>query len=195
VSIITVVTEDSRITIDCFRPPSTFQEVLVEPIVPQPAASLMPGDPIDVPATGRFTKIGSDGRAVAPGTGVEHVAVVDNTTGLMWSIESLGNLDDADDGITQEHCIERCRELRLLDHDDWRLPTRVELAGLIDDSRHDPAIDTEFFPNVKPRWHWTSTAAAWSSASAWFVDFNSGGVYDLPRSYDGFALAVRRAGQ
>ena len=114
----------------------------------------------------------------------------------MWSIESLGNPDDADSGITQERCIERCRESRLLGFDDWRLPTRAELAALIDDTRHEPAIDTNFFPRVKPRWHWTSTPAAWSSASAWLVGFDNGYVsYSGPRISGGFALAVRRAGQ
>ena len=38
-------------------------------------------------------------------------------------------------------------------------------------------------------------AAAWSSASAWYVGFYGGGVYDLHRNEGGFALAVRRAGQ
>ena len=38
-------------------------------------------------------------------------------------------------------------------------------------------------------------AAAWSSSDAWGVDFSNGGVSSGPRSYYGFALAVRRVGQ
>jgi hypothetical protein len=38
-------------------------------------------------------------------------------------------------------------------------------------------------------------AAAWSSASAWSVDFDYGVVDGNHRSDYGFALAVRRAGQ
>jgi hypothetical protein len=140
------------------------------------------------PAPARFEKVYGAG---AP----DHDAVIDNQTGLMWSVESLGDPDDADDGTSQERCTERCRELRLLGFDDWRLPTRAELVTLIDDTRREPAIDTDLFPRVKPRWHWTSTPAAWSSASAWFVLFSYGLVSYLHRSSDGFALAVRRAGQ
>jgi len=193
VSIITVLTEDSRITIDCFRPATAVLEALTDADQPHSQPEPRGVDGVAVP---RFTKVRSDGALIAAGDSrTDHVAVIDHTTGLMWSIESLGDPADADDGITQERCIERCQELRLLDHEDWRLPTRAELAGLIDDTRHEPAIDTEFFPRVKSRWHWTSTPAAWSSASAWYVDFDDGYVYYLRRYCNGFALAVRRAGQ
>ena len=118
------------------------------------------------------TRVLADGQYLpTDSTRTDHVAVIDHATGLMWSVESLGDPADESDGITQEHCIERCKNLRLLGHDDWRLPTRAELAGLIDDTRHEPAIDVNLFPRVKPRWHWTSTPAAWSSASAWCVGF------------------------
>ncbi len=147
-------------------------------------------------ATATYTKILADGTEL-PGDSerTDHVALIDHTTGLMWAVESLGRTDDADDGISQEACEKRCRDLNLLGHSDWRLPTRAELAARIDDTRHEPAIDTSLFPRVKPRWHWTSTPAAWSSASAWGVYFFLGLVLSSRRSYDGFALAVRRAGQ
>lgn len=144
----------------------------------------------------RFTKVDQHGLYLpAGGTRTDHVAVVDNTTGLMWSVESLGDETDPDTGIAHDHAMQRCKDLRLLDFEDWRLPTRAELVTLIDDTRHDPAIDTEAFPRVKPRWHWTSTTAAWSSASAWNVYFSYGYVDYGPRGDYGFALAVRRAGQ
>ena len=38
-------------------------------------------------------------------------------------------------------------------------------------------------------------AAAWSSASAWNVNFNNGNVNNNHRNNNGFALAVRRAGE
>ncbi len=141
-------------------------------------------------------RVAADGNyIVADDTTTPHVAVIDNATDLMWSVESLGDPSDYDSGLPHAECEKRCAELRLLGFDDWRLPTRAELAGLIDDTRHEPAIDTALFPRVKPRWHWTSTPAAWSSASAWYVNFYSGLVYYLHRDGRGFALAVRRAGQ
>jgi len=150
----------------------------------------------DAPVLAGFTRVLADGNRLPAGSDrTDHVAVIDHSTGLMWSVESLGSKEDADDGITQEACEARCRELTLLGTNDWRLPTRAELAALVDDTRHEPAIDTSLFPRVKPRWHWTSTPCAWSSASAWGVDFGFGDVGSYHRGSDGFALAVRRAGQ
>ncbi|EKT4091518.1 DUF1566 domain-containing protein [Stenotrophomonas maltophilia] len=123
----------------------------------------------------------------------DHVAVIDHATGLMWAVKSIGDSDG--DPMSQADCEKACSELRLLGHDDWRLPTRAELAALVDETRHEPAIDTSIFPGVLSRWHWTSTAAAWSSASAWCVSFSGGLVYYYRRGGSGFALAVRRAGQ
>jgi hypothetical protein len=146
-------------------------------------------------ATGH-TKILADGTALPDGSDrTDHVAIIDHATGLMWAVESLGSTGDPNEGMNQEACTQRCRELDLLGHTDWRLPTRAELAALVDDNRHEPAIDTGLFPRVKPRWHWTSTEAAWSSASAWVVGFNGGLVGNGRRYGGGFALAVRRAGQ
>jgi hypothetical protein len=155
-------------------------------------AILQPGERIRT----AFTKVTAEGLHLpADSDRTDHFAVIDHSTGLMWSVESLGDPSDENDGITQEHCIERCKQLRLLGYDDWRLPTRTELADLVDDTRHEPAIDVSLFPHVKPRWHWTSTPAAWSSASAWGVGFDNGVVGSNPRNSDGFALAVRRASQ
>ena len=149
--------------------------------------------------THQHTKVLADGTELpADSDRTDHVAVIDHSTGLMWSVESLGSKDVADDGITQEACETRCRELTLLGFNDWYLGSRTELAGLIDDTRYKPAIDTSLFPRVKPRWHWTSTSLAeeaGSSASAWLVGFYGGSVGYLHRGSYGFALAVRRAGQ
>ncbi len=140
------------------------------------------------------TKILADGTKV-DGTAArtDHVAVVDRTTGLMWAVKSIGD----EDGDSQDHaaCTKACAALRLLGYDDWRLPTRAELAALVDDTRTEPAIDTNLFPGVKPNWHWTSTACSGSSGSAWGVHFSLGSVLNYHRSGNGFALAVRRAGQ
>ncbi|WP_432592155.1 DUF1566 domain-containing protein [Stenotrophomonas maltophilia] len=140
------------------------------------------------------TKLFADGSSAAgsdPRT--DHVAVIDHPTGLMWAVKSIGDSDG--DPMSHADCEKACSDLRLLGHEDWRLPTRAELSALVDETRHEPAIDTALFPGVLSRWHWTSTPCAWSSASAWGVHFSYGAVYDDPRYGGGFALAVRRAGQ
>ncbi|MDV9041002.1 DUF1566 domain-containing protein [Stenotrophomonas sp. RAC2] len=144
-------------------------------------------------ATGH-TKLFADGNSAA-GTDprTDHVALIDHSTGLMWAVKSIGDNDG--DPMSQADCEKACSELRLLGHDDWRPPTRAELSALVDETRHEPAIDTALFPGVLSRWHWTSTPCAWSSASAWGVYFGDGYVGYLHRDGSGFALAVRRAGQ
>ncbi|MEJ2790124.1 MULTISPECIES: DUF1566 domain-containing protein [unclassified Pseudoxanthomonas] len=147
-------------------------------------------------ATGaRFSKVLADDTEVsAEDPRDTHVAVIDHHAGLMWSVESLGDPNDEDSGMSQDKCVELAREYTLLGYEDWFLPTRAQLASLVDDTRHEPAIDTNLFPRVKPRWHWTSTPCAWSSASAW-LGFYGGSVGDSHRYGSGFALAVRRVGQ
>ena len=144
----------------------------------------------------RFIKILADGSELpADSTRTDHIAVQDAATGLTWLVESIGK--SADEGMSQQDCEKACAKLDTLGFKDWRLPTRSELSGLIDETRIEPAIDTSIFPRVKPRWHWTSTAYAGNpSASAWLVSFGYGYVnYGFHRYYNGFALAVRRSGQ
>ncbi|MFL9582415.1 DUF1566 domain-containing protein [Stenotrophomonas sp. AB1(2024)] len=193
---VTIRTEGTEITV-------SDGNVAVQRIQPGPQAVFTDDLPCANPfPTAGHTKILADGTMVdGTATRTDHVAVVDRSTGLMWAVESIGD----EDGDSQDHaaCTKACADLRLLGYDDWRMSTRAELAALVDDTRRNPAIDTDLFPRVKPSWHWTSTAlapedggpVAGSSASAWGVNFSYGGVGDGRRGGDGFALAVRRAGQ
>jgi hypothetical protein len=125
-----------------------------------------------------------------------HVATLDHSTGLMWCVTSLGREDAPEKQQDHTACVARCKNLRLLGFDDWRLAERSEAVTIIDDTRHEPAIDTAYFPGIKPAWHRLNTAAAWSPESyAWYVGFGYGSVSNSLRSYAGFALAVRRASQ
>lgn len=60
----------------------------------------------------------------------------------------------------------------------WRLPTRQELESLLDLSRHEPAIDTEKYPDTKSTYYWTSSKCAWNDAARWVVHFSLGHVND-----------------
>jgi hypothetical protein len=79
--------------------------------------------------------------------------------------------------------------------DGWRMPTCHELESLRYLSRHDPAIDTERYPDTQSRAYWTSTPCAWNDAAVWVVHFRYGYVYsDGHRSNSACVRAVR-AGQ
>jgi hypothetical protein len=94
--------------------------------------------------------------------------VVDGTTRLMWQRQvPAGGHDWAQAGAY-------CACLQLGGHDDWRLPTRIELVSLVDYTRAFPAIDPAAFPDTPSEWFWTSTERADEPASAWFVYFENG---------------------
>ena len=137
----------------------------------------------------KLIKIGADGQQL-PDDATNHVAVLLPDHGLTFTATSVTDSD-----VSQEKCEAAAKACTLLGADDWDLPTIEELQLLVDRTRYEPAINTEFFTDIQNDWYWSKTAAAWSSASAWGVDFYSGYVGDLRRSSDGFALAVRRASQ
>lgn len=121
------------------------------------------------PATAeRFVKVGENGALLAADAD-EWIAVLDTRTNLMWAVEVLKRMSWA-------KALEAPKKLAIGGFKDWRLPTVEELFLLADRTRHDPAIDTGFFPETPSDWFWTSTPAAWSPAGfAWFVLFSNGG--------------------
>ena len=137
----------------------------------------------------KFIKIGADGQQL-PNDATDWVAVELPEHGLTFTATSIVDTD-----VPQEQCKAAAKALTLAGHSDWDLPTIDELSLLVDRTRYEPAINTDFFQDIENDWYWSKTPAAWSSASAWGVGFGYGGVDYDHRSFDGFALAVRRAGQ
>jgi hypothetical protein len=135
----------------------------------------------------RYTKIGADG-AHLPADAADHVAVLDTTTGLMWSARNVGSNEQ-----THEAAERSCQELELAGFTDWRMPTVEELFALADRTRMDPAIDTEAFPDTESTWYWSSTPSAWSASCAWVVVFNFGLAGSLHRYSSACVRAVRVA--
>jgi hypothetical protein len=60
--------------------------------------------------------------------------------------------------------------------DGWRLPTRIELASLVDFTTAGPAISASFTQAPSKRF-WTSSLAAYQPNAAWGVDFETGAVH------------------
>ncbi|UYK82288.1 DUF1566 domain-containing protein [Xanthomonas sacchari] len=117
------------------------------------------------------------------------LTVIDSSTGLEWLAAPL------QERMPQRDALAACAALDYAGHTDWALPSRPQLESLIDLKRYVPAIDTDAFPDFPAARFWTSDECAWSSASAWGVDFYDGNVSRSHRDGNGFALAVRRAGQ
>ncbi len=105
--------------------------------------------------------------------------VSDSVTGLTWQ--------KTDDGQVHVHvdAVAVCEHLVLDGHSDWRLPTRMELLTIVDNTRAFPAINPVFVNTGNVR-YWTSTISAADSSLAWSVRFTDG--FTL---YDGLANNYR----
>ncbi len=152
-SSITIETDDTTVVIHTRAQPLAVLDAVT-------AAPPAPSHPASTSANHTVTDYGS---------------VIDHAGGLEWQREPFP------DEMTWEESDKACRALQLGGHTDWRLPTRIELLTLVDDTRYEPAIDTERFPNTPSTWFWTSTPRASApSGFAWIVNFSYGlSNYDL----------------
>lgn len=115
----------------------------------------------------------------------------DNETGLIWEVKTEQNKDDTYTYDEAKEYIERLNAERFGGFDDWRVPGRLELESLLDLSKHNPAIDTDYFPNAISASYRTSTPGACFSTFAWCVDFYSGYVNYNHKSGSYCVRAVR----
>jgi hypothetical protein len=78
---------------------------------------------------------------------------------------------------------------------DWRMPTRKELQGIVSYDRVAPTIDTAYFPNTPTDSAvWSGSPYANYSSYAWYVDFFDGNSYFNYRYYD-YQVRLVRGGQ
>ena len=134
----------------------------------------------------RFIALDIHGQPVADGR--EHLITRDTLTGLEWTDATAGK------EVSHQKAMAACEAVSIAGGG-WRAPTRQELQSFLDLTRENPAFDKAAFPFVRASWYWSSDLTAWSSSAAWYVSFGGGVVGGNHRSYEGFALAVRRAGQ
>lgn len=90
--------------------------------------------------------------------------ITDNKTGRMWQ-------QGEQEKMTWDSALSYCEGLNLGGHSDWRLPNIRELESLTDDTRYNPTIDTNFFPNAYASHYWSSTTFARHLDVAWSLLF------------------------
>jgi hypothetical protein len=96
--------------------------------------------------------------------------VVDGTTGLMWQRKLDGQ------AYTWQDAKAYCVDLTLAGYDDWLLPHKDDLLGIVMTTTTAPSIDTIAFPDTPSKPFWTRTLyGPQSDTSAWGVDFKDGG--------------------
>lgn len=121
--------------------------------------------------------------------------VTDNKTKLLWqrTVPTIykGCANTSGKGACTWHEATRyCMSREVADQlgaGHWRLPTKIELESLIDETTSRPAIATPAFPPESPQTgFWTSTGYAGSQVSnagvpsrAWVIEFERGKSQDL----------------
>lgn len=155
------------------------------------------GDPPPVPVCATEVDlvfpecVGVEGRFVDHEDGT----VTDRCTGLVWQRNPLDINDDGaidlEDQLSWDDARSLADDLRLGDHEDWRLPAIEELITLIDFTRLDPAMDDDVF-GVESAFYWSSTLEASDTGTAWGVNFGFGDVNIHDTQIDGQVRFVRR---
>lgn len=139
-------------------------------------------------STAKFIKIDANGQRL-PDDATNWVAVELPQHGLMFTATSI--VED----LPQEQCLAAAEALTLAGYSDWNLPTIDELSLLIDRTRYEPAIDTDYFPDILNDWYKSRTEAAWPPEYVWNVLFSDGSIGLASSDGLGFALACRRTSQ
>lgn len=90
--------------------------------------------------------------------------VKDSKTGLQWTATYAT-------GKNWAQAMSYCADLTFGGIQNWRLPTKNELEGLISTDKSSPASD---FPNSSTGWFWSSTSYSTYTDGAWIVHFDFG---------------------
>jgi len=96
--------------------------------------------------------------------------VVDQVTGLSWQ-RSADSGPGEGGGFVGEDALAHCAALELGGHDDFRLPTRIELVSIVDDSVTGPALDPSAFPNENSEAFWSASSVPGDPEQRFHVNF------------------------
>jgi len=132
--------------------------------------------------------ISADVRFIDNGDGT----IADTKSGLIWVKNPHTDMLEQFKGeMPWRAAINACKALDFAGYNDWRLPTVEELRGLVDYTKHEPAIDKVFFSDTKSSWYWTSTTVAGYPGLAWSVYFYYGYVYGYNKDINNYVRPVR----
>lgn len=146
----------------------------------------------------------TDDRFSAPAAGI----VSDRVTKLMWKKCPEGFTDSActagpalsytdQTSISERVRVNNTNSVSGLGFSDWRVPTKNELASLVNRTCSNPALLATVFPNIGLLNFVTATVDADAAARVWSVNFDEGSIGPLPLggpSSAQFSLRLVRTG-
>lgn len=115
------------------------------------------------------------------------VVAYDSTTNLLWEVKTSKTSSRR---YTLDEATRYCDTLVLDGHRDWRLPTKAELASIVEKGSS-PRVDEEVFPECCPALYWSSTRSDIDKNKAFCIDFRSGMTKTSAATEEAFARAVR----
>ncbi|MDB4977540.1 MAG: putative secreted protein [Myxococcaceae bacterium] len=129
------------------------------------------------------------GAKVAPNYDVttDPTVVLDNVTKLRWQrtppatyAGCTGAQSTPGDSCKWAEAVSYCLALSLGGRDDWRLPTKIELESIVDETHYNPNIDSIAFPGTASNWFWSASPNVATSGTAWLVSFAFGADGTFP---------------
>jgi hypothetical protein len=127
---------------------------------------------------------------LVPSAGVDGTIVTDSQAGLIWKQEHLNMLTWSE---AQQYCEVDLNAASWSGYSDWRLPTIHELAGIVNFSQQDPAIDATGFPSSPLVHIWTSSTDPDDLNQAFIVYGLSGWFWLRNKTETGSVFCVRGA--
>jgi len=128
----------------------------------------------------------------------------DMVTGLIWEIKTDSDLRGLNNTYTNwrdgrngdaSAFVFAVNAQGLCGATDWRLPTQVELQGLVDyNVAYRATLDTQWFPKSTNNSYWTADGVKGAARFAWIVNFNVGNVKIDYRRVN-YAVRLVRVGQ
>lgn len=109
----------------------------------------------------------------------------DSVTWLMWQSDWYASWK-----MNWDEALGYCRRLVLNWFSDWRLPNKKELESIVDYSRKDLSIDTNYF-TAYSYFYWASAMNANYPDYAWNVRFDRGYSFLNYKTYDDYVRCTR----